>query len=320
MCRFELGWDPKSGKRLVSKKSIHTTPIRKIDTRRGEGKKNTNNNDGKNEKNTPNYSFKSLSIGQTDYPFPSGLYLGRLLSPVARWQNQEDYQKNDPIIELVSNNYVPPNTKTKKNSVFGNKFPKEISESMAMVDAVERALKLLIPANSFFNNDSHNNNDCCVRVYCVGDGLYPITASTMALNFPLKGWEFISIDPILEPLTLSGTRWCDCIIQFKGLSQDYRIPEPPTLKPDNNDDEVQYLDLVIACHSHAPLQEFWDRIVDTNRKKDYRHRAIAITMPCCANFSALSTTPILSFSDYEVYSPKRLVNIYSDYPTVSVLK
>ena len=84
MCRFELGWDPKSGKRLVSKKSIHTTPRRKIDTRRGEGKKNTNNNDGKNEKNTPNYSFKSLSIGQTDYPFPSGLYLGRLLSTDTR--------------------------------------------------------------------------------------------------------------------------------------------------------------------------------------------------------------------------------------------
>ena len=106
MCRFELGWDPETGKRLVSRKSIHTTPIRKIDTRRGEGKKNTNSNDGKNEKNISNYSFKSLSIGQTEFPFPSGLYLGRLLSLVSRWQNQEHYQKNDPIIYLLSNNYT----------------------------------------------------------------------------------------------------------------------------------------------------------------------------------------------------------------------
>lgn len=61
MCRYELGFDPDTGKRRVSRNSIHTTCIRKIQQRRGE---NCNRNKGMDAPTVPaNYSYKSLSVG-----------------------------------------------------------------------------------------------------------------------------------------------------------------------------------------------------------------------------------------------------------------
>ena len=141
----------------------------------------------------------------------------------------------------------------------------------------------------------------------------------MALNFPYPGWEFVSIDPLLEPL-LKGHKdqFNHRLIEFSGISQDYEIPNPPRMSKDQ--DEVQYLDLVIACHSHAPLQEFWDRILDADRKNHPNHRAIAITMSCCANYSDLNQDPILTFQDYECYSPKREIKIYNDFFCSPIIK
>lgn len=62
MCRYELGFDPNTGKRRVSRNSIHTTCIRKVQQRRGE---NNNRNKGMEKISMvpANYSYKSLSIG-----------------------------------------------------------------------------------------------------------------------------------------------------------------------------------------------------------------------------------------------------------------
>eukprot|EP01039_Chlorochromonas_danica_P005522 gene5522-6081_t len=39
---------------------------------------------------------------------------------------------------------------------------------------------------------------------------------------------------------------------------------------------------------------------------------MAIVMPCCANYSDLpNDRPLFSFQDYEVYSAKRTIAIYS---------
>lgn len=225
---------------------------------------------------------------------------------------------DDPLVELVSNNYTPPQNnkkpKGKGSSVFGNRYAKEMTESMAMVDAAERAMKLCLgrTAVSF----SSINNDCCVRVYCVGDGKYPVTAATMALNYPYPGWEFVSIDPLLEPLAINRApeNHQHRLIQVKGKSQDYRIPPLPSLSSNSDEEEVQYVDLVVACHSHAPLQELWDRILKRHAAGNSAScRAIAITMACCANYSDLKQEPTLVFDDYEVYSPKREIRIYNDY-------
>jgi hypothetical protein len=99
------------------------------------------------------------------------------------------------------------------------------------------------------------------------------------------------------------------------------------------------LSIVVSCHSHAPLQEFWDRV---------QAPKLAITMACCAGFAELccsvadtkapssSSTPstvaagdttgvdggiekaiptmplqpALEFDDFEVYSPKRHIKLY----------
>jgi hypothetical protein len=305
MARFELGFDSITGKHIVARNSVHTTCIRRIQQRRGE-----NNNNGKQiiEKSLPaNYSYKSLSIGETEFPFPSGLYLARLISLVQKCPNRS----NDPLVELLSNNYVTSNNKSKnkRQSIFGNRYAKEITESMAMVDAVERAMKLCLGRRpSSFENS--NNHGCRVRIYCVGDGKYPVTAAAMALHYPYPGWEFISIDPLSVPMDIKGTQ--HQLIQYTGKSEDYVIPPPPPLVEET--DEVQYLDLVVACHSHAPLQEFWDRILKRNRQFcDGRRRAIAITMACCAGYSYIDQEPVLIFDDFEVYSPKREIRIYNDY-------
>lgn len=61
MCRFELGFDPLTGKRRVSRNSIHTTCIRRVQQRRGDS--NNNNREITSKALPANYSFKSLSIG-----------------------------------------------------------------------------------------------------------------------------------------------------------------------------------------------------------------------------------------------------------------
>lgn len=255
----------------------------------------------------------TTSISETEYPFPSGVYHSRLISLVQKWPNRVD----DPLIELVCNNYIPPsnnnNKKGRANSVFGNRYAKEITESMAMVDAAERAMKLCL-GRSTSSFSKSVNGDCCVRVYCVGDGKYPVTAATMALNYPHPGWEFISIDPLLQHLTINTNpeNHQHRLIQVTGISQDYQIPPLPPPSSSSDYGRVQYVDLLVACHSHAPLQEIWDRIVKRNSGNG-SCRAIAITMACCANYSDLNQEPNLVFDDYEVYSPKREIRIYNDF-------
>ena len=44
------------------------------------------------------------------------------------------------------------------------------------------------------------------------------------------------------------------------------------------------LSIVAACHSHAPLKEFWNRVPEPK---------ICITLPCCENFSDIGIKPCL---------------------------
>ena len=72
--RVEPGMDS-SGKRIVNPAS-HSTEIRKVSER----------NVAKQKKNKPkskkgvSYSYRSIYVGEEEYPFPSGLYLTRLLT------------------------------------------------------------------------------------------------------------------------------------------------------------------------------------------------------------------------------------------------
>ena len=135
----------------------------------------------------------------------------------------------------------------------------------------------------------------------------------MALHFSFKNWTFISIDPLLrrQPYQDVGAHH---IIQYAGKSQDYEIETTKEDEVEEDDkEEASSLDIVVCCHSHAPLQEFWNRltkkvvVVSPTTKR----RRLAIVMPCCADFSHLiGITPLRTFDDYEVYSPKRTIHIY----------
>ena len=338
MCRFELGFDVETGKRRISRNSIHTTVIRRIQPRKSAHRKNTRT---KNKESTifccptcskpdptknldPNlsptfdslngggivasYSYKSLTFGETEYPFPTGLYLSRIIPILQKWP------RDDPLVKLVSN------TCPNEYHNFGNKYAKELSESMAMVDAVERAMKLVIGKSSAAIS-AKDNTAMTVRVFCLGDGKVPLTAACMALHFAYPNWEFVSIDPLLQPLDTTAHPKHK-LIQFSGKSQDYRIPIPEFDGGDGAKVTSRYLDIVVACHSHAPLQEFWDRLMRLKSSSqalyqydnniDDRYRAICIAMPCCADYSQLIQTPLLEFDDFEVYSAKRQVRIYND--------
>ncbi|CAD7971442.1 unnamed protein product [Amoebophrya sp. A25] len=61
------------------------------------------------------------------------------------------------------------------------------------------------------------------------------------------------------------------------------------------------LSIVVACHSHAPLVEFWNRLPAPK---------IAATLPCCENYSDLRKSPDLQYDDFEIFTPKRRVKLY----------
>ena len=143
-----------------------------------------------------------------------------------------------------------------------------------------------------------------VRVFVLGDGKRPLCAATLALHFNCKEWTFVSIDPLLSGGSGGGGGGSSivsddspCVDLFAGKSQEYGIPRGGSA-----------LDIVVACHSHAPLQEFWDRLVVS--KKAQGVTKLAVVMACCAGFSKLVEEPLYTFEDYEVYSPKRTVQIF----------
>lgn len=131
-----------------------------------------------------------------------------------------------------------------------------------------------------------------------GDGMKRLCAAALCLHIPPQfHWRYVSIDPLMETHDLVLGVYSPCLEVVKGYSQDYQIPPTVASLPDPP------LSIVIACHSHAPVSEFWNRLSTPK---------IAITMACCADYAELpGVEPIFQFSDYEVYSPKRKIKIYS---------
>ena len=119
----------------------------------------------------------------------------------------------------------------------------------------------------------------------------------------------------------------DRIELFSGFSQDYSIEHAPSNAPSCSNANVNasvndnankgdnasnggsptkisgVLSIAIACHSHAPLEEFWERMPTPK---------LCVAMPCCAQFSELpKETPICEYDNYEIYSPKRRIKIFA---------
>lgn len=185
-----------------------------------------------------------------------------------------------------------------------------------MVDATDRAIKLVLGEEPAALSR--------VTVYSLGDGKRPLSAAALCLHMP-SSWKYVSIDPLLEVDAVDLGEYGDRFSLFRGQSQDFdlshtRMENTTTTTttatatktsitpPATETQEIKSpssLAIVIALHSHAPLSEFWTRL---GGKK------VAITCECCAEYSELHSvgeSPIMEFDDFEVYSPKRRVKIYS---------
>jgi hypothetical protein len=291
------------------------------------------------------YTASSLFVGDMEYPFPTGLYLSRVISlcnqRLAENKSaiavKHDSGCTDPLLLMVTN-----------PKSMGNKYGKEISEAMAMVDAIQRAISLLPPALRTAVLQTRApvpGNECssssqgtvtspggaiapaapggpAVRVYVLGDGCQPLSAACLCLHLP-EHFTYYSLDPLMrEEYCCTATASPDGVTMAVAnpafgtysnrffpvalLSQEFILPPTPTASPGGTalgSSPPSAVSVVVSCHSHAPLQEFWDRVSSPK---------IAVTMACCAGYADLpEDVPVLQFEDFEVYSPKRCVKIYA---------
>jgi len=364
--KYELGLD-ESGKRIVDRSS-HTTVIRRIGARKeGEetsakkqkvaktcvlcvstgiksttgycnctSKKQTSTGSAGNTSTATgpgvSYTSNSICVNEMEYPFPSGMYLTRVIELTNRLQTSFAYAtpitdgSSDPINTTRTESANPLLAILTDTKSMGNKYGKEISEAMAMVDAVQRAISLLPPEFKSVATGTHNptthtahtmSSDIfgCngkpasqastrqsttsvtnqVRVYVLGDGKRPLCAAALCLHLP-GHYSYYSVDPLMMPMyscqiTQSETSEqiivpCEHFGAYQNrffalalMSQDFKVP---VLGTNNNEGDstntTQSLSIVVSCHSHAPLQEFWERLQGPK---------IAITMACCADYGAL---------------------------------
>jgi hypothetical protein len=359
--RFELGVDG-AGRRITLKENHHTTIVRQISSK--------NRNNTTKFSNTHDYSSKSVVVNNTEYPFPTGLYLTRVLSLQSRFSSVMGLPAPPPMTDTEACLRCLMGFVTSLGSGSGRdqhgaaaeaaeagggggggsrygvidsrRYAKELTEAMAMVDAVERALRLLgvrqkyVPSSTacadakehediileetngrsertadYSGNINHSSSSSSsrsppVRVYVLGDGVYPLCTALIALHFPYASWQYHSIDPLLQPLEFPPMESTGSLPeesdfrsrfhQHSDFSENFVVPIQPGDDPDG-------LAIVISCHSHAPLQEFWGRLQEhppadpeqAGGKSEEplglsTPRCLAISMPCCAQYGTLYDT------------------------------
>jgi len=279
------------------------------------------------------YNSRSISVGEIDYPFPTGAYSARVLAVVSDTLTRSlaaEATPPPPLLHVLTD---------QRGYARTHMYVKELSEAMAMVDGLQRALNMLKISNEALRTRG-------VRVFCLGDGASCLCGACISVFYPLLNAEIYSIDPILlECADSSSPVHRDELGNFRlsnadipgisatavdslgsfhrvpMMSQAFTIPLAPTLAA------TTPLDVVIACHSHAPLEEFWGRLTsfagvcnDSSTKGAENSSAtgrvwskVAISMNCCAQYCILpALTPLQTYDDFEVYSPKRTVRIYAE--------
>ena len=240
------------------------------------------------------YSNSSLLVNETIYPIPTGVYLMKFI--YAMREAKSGYAK---LISLITS-----------QNLFGNSHAKEISESMACVNGFKKIL-----SKKQINIENYDQ----MNVYVVGDGVFPLTALIFMLFFQNPNFKkFYSIDPLLcfDLNLLENETLSQKIVIVPTLSQSFKVPDisPSPINesssstgsiPINLSDKRMCLNIVIACHSHAPLQEFYSRLPDTYPK-------CCVSLPCCGKTWSLLDESLLleEYDDYEIFSAKRKVYLY----------
>jgi hypothetical protein len=136
---------------------------------------------------------------------------------------------------------------------------------------------------------------------------------TLMLYTP-SSWRFVSIDPIMEfDVGTLPTNIQARLTVVRSISQDYAIDE---IKPGEHASGRRFIDIVVACHSHAPITEFWQRLEICRKPEavmgDYYR--LCASLPCCGKDWSLikDVCPIEEYEDYEVLSARRRVFLYAE--------
>jgi hypothetical protein len=120
--------------------------------------------------------------------------------------------------------------------------------------------------------------DKCVVCYVLGDGRHPQCASLLSTY--TSDWTIHSIDPMLDTSAPVAAN-----VHLHAIrSEKFRAVRSKAS-----------LSVVLAVHSHAPLDEFWRRL-PANRPK------IAIALPCCVRQYVPGLSPVLTYRDEGLWS------------------
>jgi len=151
---------------------------------------------------------------------------------------------------------------------------KEMTESAAVIWALRHRARRF----------AFDLQDPTIRAFCVGDGKTPRTGAMLAFR---SKWHVVSIDPLLK----GRTTWPVARLACAGKKIEDFGP-------------VKGLDkaVIVAVHSHAPLQEAVNRI-------QARHRLV-IAIPCCVKQGIEGVKPVLEYVDDGIWSPKNKVKIW----------
>ena len=224
------------------------------------------------------YSRNGIMVNGTEFPTPQGIYIRKLLETRHTCKNDKI-----PLFNVVLDNK------------FGTNHTKELSESMAMVNALAKL-------GSMTETSWTDNASFRTRVFVLGDGKVPFTAATMAIYMP-SSWTYVSIDPIMH-FDVSGElgELYSSIIDVHAMKSEEYVISDDAKSNEDSECSLPLRSVVVVCHSHAPLQEFWDRLSSPK---------YCIAMPCCkAEWSSLDMTPLCTYDDFEVFSPKRRIHLY----------
>jgi len=160
-----------------------------------------------------------------------------------------------------------------------NEPAKEVTESMAAFRWAKKALW----------EEGADNPAKCEDVVClvVGDGVLPRTGALVAHK---SRWHVVSVDPLLRihDSRIRNVKRLSCI-QAK-------------IEDVQGDACWANVGVILAVHSHAPLQVAWDKV--------RAERKVCVAMPCCVEQDLKGLEPWKEVRDPGVLSDKNLVRIW----------
>lgn len=207
----------------------------------------------------------------------------------------EIFKNDDYDNKMISARYVNRFISLDSLEEFGkyDLFPnvKEVTESFGMYSAVTHNICM---NDEYIDVDRENT-----RIFVVGDGVVPRTASVFAF---MTKWECYSIDPDMRDVDYSGIR------RLKTFP--HKIED--TSRSSYIERIIRYEDqgwnaknhIIIMPHSHAEIEPTWERL--------HNDRTWLITMPCCVHHE-MKKLECYSYTDPHIASEKNRIKIYCNY-------